>query len=154
MRTNRARYALAALALAASPAAALDLTGTWLGKYACTEYQGETTKFTVTDDEMRITQTGDTFAVDSQNAFSGVSIPDLRRPDTRGEAKLANCLTDNLVSTGGDEIARLKASIDREKGKGKLTGVSIYTFEGGWGTCKWSYKLTSPENPNAAGCAP
>lgn len=152
MGTKSIRYALAALALAASPAAALDLTGTWVGKFTCTEYDGETSKFTVTDDEMRITQTGDSFAVDSLNEFSGASIPDARSPDRKGEAKMAKCSTDNLASNGGDEIARLKVSIDREKGKGKLKGVSVYTFQGGVGSCKWSYKLTNPENPNVPGC--
>jgi len=144
---------LAFVGLAGSPAGALDLTSTWLGKYTCTEYNGTLSKFTVKDDEMRITQTGDVFAVDSENQFSGVSLPDDKKPDTKGEAKLANCDTDNVVSNGGDEIARLSAKVDREKGKGKLKGSSIYTFPGGVGTCKWSYKLTDPANPNAVGCA-
>jgi hypothetical protein len=144
---------LALVGLAGSPAGALDLTGTWLGKYSCTEYDGTLSKFAVKDDEMRITQTGDVFAVDSQNQFSGVSLPDAKKPETKGEAKLANCTTDNVMSNGGDELARLSAKVDREKGKGKLRGSSIYTFPGGVGTCKWSYKLTDPANPNAVGCA-
>lgn len=150
------RCALALAAASASaptlPAAALDLTGTWTGKYTCTEYDGERVRFTVRDDVMAISQTDFVFAVDSVNQFSGVAIPDARSPDVRGEAKLANCSTDDLVANGGDELARLKAKVDREKGKGKLKGISIYTGPGLVGSCKWSYKLTDPANPGASGC--
>jgi hypothetical protein len=152
-KRKRALRVLVVVGLAGSPAGALDLTGTWLGKYTCTQYDGTLSKVTVKDDEMRITQTGDVFAVDSQNQFAGVSLPDDKTPDTKGEAKLANCNTDNVVSNGGDELVRLSAKVNREKGKGKLKGSSIYTFPGGVGTCKWSYKLTDPANPNAVGCA-
>lgn len=138
--------------IAAPPAGALDLTGTWVGKYSCTEYDGTRSKFKVKDDEMRISQQGDAFAVDSENAFRGIAIPSARKPDTRGEAKLVRCSTDNVVSNGADELARFTAKIDRGKGKGKLKGTSLYTFPGGVGTCKLRYQLTSTEDPSAAGC--
>jgi len=147
---------LALLALhalgAAAPAAALDITGTWLGKYTCTEYDGTVTKFTVKGDVMAITQTGDVFAVDSLSQFSGVSIADAKKPLSKGEVKISNCNTDASISNGGDEIARLKAKVDRTKGKGKLKGSSIYTGPGWFGVCKWSYKLTSTTDPGATGC--
>lgn len=144
--------ALALAAAVALPAAGLDLTGTWTGKYTCTEYDGALTRFTVRDDVMAISQNGFAFQVDSQNQFSGVAIPDAKRPDTKGEAKLANCNTDHLVANGGDELARVKVKLDRAKGKGKLKGVSVYTAPGIVGSCRWSYKLTDPANPNASGC--
>ena len=148
-------FALAALAASAAPlsAAALDLTGTWTGKYTCTEYDGTQRRFTVKDDVIAISQAGFEFAVDSTSALSGVAIPDARSPDTRGEAKLASCSSDALVSNGGDALARLKAKVDRAKGKGKLKGVSIYIGPGLVGSCKWSYKLTDPADPGAAGCS-
>lgn len=147
-----AALALALASLTASPAAALDLTGTWQGKYTCTEYDGTRSKFTVKDDVLLISQVADVLAVDSENPFTGVPIADEDFPETRGEAKLARCTTDNVVSNGGDEVARLQVKIDRVKGKGKLKAVSIYTFPGGVGSCSWSYKLVDPADPGAAGC--
>lgn len=146
--------AFAALAASGAPlsAVALDLTGTWTGKYTCTEYDGTLSRFTVRDDVMAISQSGFELAVDSTNSFSGVAIPDARAPEGRGEAKLASCSTDSLVSNGGDALARLKAKVDRAKGKGKLKGVSLYAGPGRVGSCRWSYKLTDPANPGAGGC--
>jgi hypothetical protein len=146
--------ALAALAASGAPlaAGALDLTGTWTGKYTCTEYDGTLSRFTVRDDVLAISQSGFELAVDSTSAFSGVAIADARAPEGRGEAKLAACSTDAAVSNGGDALARLKVKLDREKGRGKLKGVSLYAGPGLVGSCRWSYKLTDPANPGAAGC--
>lgn len=147
-------FALALVFAAAAPATALDLTGTWVGKFTCKVYDGTLATFKVTDDTMAIPQVGDTFAVDSANQFSGVAVPDSRSPDKKGEAKMANCTTDNDPTNGGDEIARLKAKVDRAKGKGKLKGVSVFTDPGAFGACKWSYKLVDPSDPGATGCTP
>lgn len=143
---------LALAVIGAARASALDLTGTWVGKYTCTEYDGSRSKLTVKDDELRITQQGDALAVDSENAFRGVAIAHAGKPETRGEIKLVRCGTDNVVSNGGDELGRFTVKIDREKGKGKLKGTALYTFPGGVGTCKLRYKLASTENPGATGC--
>lgn len=139
-------------ALFASPAAGLDLTGTWTGKFTCTEWDGSQSRFTEKDDVMAITQTGDLIAVDSLNQFSGAVLSDLRKPLAKGVVKMANCNTDNDPANGADELAVLKAKVNRDKGTGKLKGASVYTGVGSFGTCKWSYKLTDPADPGATGC--
>lgn len=147
------RTALLFVLAFATPAGALDLTGTWLGRFKCTSYDGSKDSFTVTGDTLTITQTGDLLAVDDN--FSGFAIADAGKPLQRGEAMLGHCGTSNDPSVGPSEIARLKAKVDRDKGKGKLKGRSVYTDGGNQiGSCRWSYKLMDTADPDAPGCAP
>jgi len=143
------------LALGASPAAALDLTGTWEGTFKCSVFDGFKDKFKEPGEILRITQVGDDLNIEWLGTAdqSGVAIADLKSPDTKGAAALSDCETHADLATGYSEIAVLKAKVNRSKGKGKLKGTSIWSEEGAViGDCKWKFKLVDPSDPGVLGC--
>jgi len=141
-----------------SPASvyALDLTGTWVGQWKCTAFDGEKFKpVSGPGDILTISQTGSSVVIGgSGSPWSGVVIADSKKPESKGELAGSRCTTDSIGENGGDEIARIKAKVNRAKGTGKLKGVSIYIEGNGTaaGTCKWSYKLADPADPGASAC--
>ena len=147
-------------ALAAGPAAALDLTGTWVGKFTCSEFDGAAQRFAETGEALRITQTGNDVNVEwvgvsaaGVATFTGTAIPDAKAPDTKGEAALLDCGSSADVLANYSEIVRLAAKVNREKGKGSLKGLTIYSPVGlVAGSCKASFKLVDPADPGVGGC--
>jgi hypothetical protein len=160
----RAVLVAAALAVAAAPATAFDLTGTYAGKYVCKGFFGAKFSFTSQPD-LAITQSGDAIGVMwsfGGYLYSGVAIADNKKPDNKGEAALVLCGTnDALVDGNYNELGRFKvatkASTNPSKpAKGKLTGVSIYTEANSNEvyTCKWSFKRVDDANPGILTACP
>jgi hypothetical protein len=152
-----------AFGLAAHPAAALDLTGTWEGKFTCSAWdEGALFRFPQPGQILRISQTGSEVRVEWGDPnvltpvlipISGVAIPDAKSPDTKGEVALADCETSADLVTHYGELARYTVRVNREKGKGSLKGLTIYarpTSE--VGSCKASFKLVDPADPGVGGC--
>ena len=155
------RFAFACLLTSALgpalPAAAADFTGTWAGKFKCTDFDGTPDKFTDSEQTLQITQTGTTINVQFVGVvlFTGLAFDDTKSPADKGQIGISSCDTHPDVSIGDAEIAVLTGSADAAKGKGSLKGSSIYTFVGdttGEGSCKWSFKRISIDNPNIGGC--
>jgi hypothetical protein len=152
-----------AFGLAAHPAAALDVTGTWEGKFTCAESaEGELFRFPEPGQIFRISQTGNDVRVEWGDPnvaepelipISGVAIPDAKSPDTKGELALADCETSaDLVANYG-ELARYTVRVNREKAKGSLKGLTIFARPGAFvGSCKASFKLVDPADPGVSGC--
>jgi hypothetical protein len=144
------------LALAAQPAVALDLTGTWEGKFKCSVFDGATEKFTQPGEILRITQQGDDLNVEWAGVadLTGLAIADVKSPDTKGAAALADCETSADLENGPySEIAVLSAKINRAKAKGSLKGTSIWSPDAdAVGDCKWKFKLVDASDPGALGC--
>lgn len=140
------------------PAVALDLTGTWTGRFVCSEFDGAKGKFPE-DATLLISQNGNDLNilwVDVGN-YSGVAIPDQRKPDAKGEAKMVECDTDADMFDGYDELARLRAKVNRNRGSGSLKGESFYAPNAPVaglvaGSCKWSFKRTDTADPAAGAC--
>jgi hypothetical protein len=164
--------------LAVSPSVrALDLTGTWTGKLTCTAFSGnnpnaltgEKFSYTLKNQALQISQAGRNLSLrwidlNQQSPtlnFTGIVIDRTSKPDTQGRAAIADCDTDpNLASPSAfSEITSLDAKVNRGKGKGTLTGTSVYSYPTTLnapkevGQCKWSFKLSNTTNPNVApGC--
>lgn len=141
--------------LLAAPAAALDLTGTWVGKFSCSVFDGEPDRFPEPAETLRISQQGSELRVEWVDAarLSGVALADAGRPDTKGEVALADCTTGPDLFTQYAELVRLSARVNREKGSGSLRGFSIYAPSGVVaGSCSWSFRLSDPTDPAVAGC--
>lgn len=141
--------------LAAAPAYALNLTGTWVGGFQCSAYDGAPSTFPESEEILRITQAGDAVNVEwvGVSTLTGVAISDAKSPETNGEVALADCATGPNLLTSYAELVRLEARVDREKGTGKLVGVSIsgpsgLVIEG----CRWSFKLSDLPDPEVGGC--
>lgn len=154
------------LALLAAPSGAIDLTGTWSGSFKCTEYDGdaddgEPEKFKQTFQTLRITQTGNDLAVEwvDEGGFlianvRGVAISDVKKPDAKARAVLADCETGADLVALYSELTELQATVDRDKGKGTLKGAGVYSpGDLAMGACKWKFKLESTADPAVpAGC--
>ena len=147
---------LATLAGPSLPAFAFDLTGTWVGKWSCKGFDGQ--KFTTSNktSTMRVTQTGNTMAVDIDNGefrYNGAAINDAVKPE-KGEAVFAACPNDSVPLAGG-EAETVRASVKTKVGATKASFKALSIFEsdfGEVGTCKYSYKRTDVANPNTTGC--
>jgi len=144
-------------ALGAGPAAALDLTGTWEGKFTCSQFDGAPARFSEPDETLRITQAGNDVNVDWVGiaTWTGVVIADVKTPDAKGEVALLDCASTADLFGNYSEIVRLAAKVNREKGKGSLKGLTIYSPPGlVAGSCKASFKLVDPAAPDPAvgGC--
>ncbi|MGJ0486376.1 MAG: hypothetical protein ACR65R_17850 [Methylomicrobium sp.] len=145
-----------------SPSAgAVNLTGTWAGKFTCTGFDGEKFTFVQNNQSLKISQTnGNKVFVQwfdqgvLASNFSGFVTNRISRPDTKGHAAIADCVTKSDITTGFSEIADLNVSTIPSKGKGSLTGASIYTDKGVEVTqCKWTFKLVDTATPAIpAGC--
>lgn len=146
---------LACLFSLSAPALAVDLTGVWEGGFKCREYDGTKYKFAQTDETLLITQTGNALAIEWLGAadIQGVVVNDFKKPGTKGVASVIDCDTNTDLTSGYAEMGNLTATVDREKGKGKLKGVGVYTSDGDYiGECKWKFTLVSLEDPAASGC--
>lgn len=161
--------AVAAAVSAAAPAAAqvFNMTGHWVGKFACKGVDN-TGKFSETDNPstLDITQTGSLIAVslDSNDfTYNGSLIPDLKKPDLQGEVVLIGCNT-NLTFVAGDhssEIMRAKVKTKATSEKASFSGLSLFeindsTFGESIETCKLSYKRVdaTPPAPAIPPCGP
>ena len=143
-------------ALTPMPGSALDLTGTWEGKWKCKIFAaGVKEKLAEKDSLMRITQTGNTLAIhlDAVDRYAGVAVEDAVKPE-KGEAGMVTCTTNNdLAEFGGwDEMIHFKAKA-KMNGKGVLKGRSVWSDPGPHiATCSYKYKRTSTADPQIPGC--
>ena len=149
--------ALAAACLA-QPAGAFDLTGTWEGKQTCKGSDGAKFSF-VFPTTLRITQTDTTFAMEvvsdsGSDFYNGIGIDSTAKPQN-GEAYFVHCGTTSVPATGKEAFDETGRGIvkTKETGTGSFKGTSIfYNGEPEVASCKWSYKLTDPADPQAVGC--
>jgi hypothetical protein len=172
MRT-RSRMFLAVtffLATGAPAAHAFDLTGHWTGKWSCKGVANDG-KFTVSSSispsTLDITQVGGTFAavVDVSVSpadggdfpFNVFAIPDLKKPDEKGEVVLLACPNGNTVpASGSAETMRGQVKTKANTAKASFKATSIFTdiFNGApeVGTCKYSYKRIDTTDPGLTNC--
>jgi hypothetical protein len=136
---------------------AVDLTGTWTGKWKCQGFDGG--KFTSTNNAstLLITQIGNVVSANMDGGeflYNGGAIPETANPDTKGEVAFVQCGTDNLPFAGEEaEILRAKVKADPDNGSGKLKGISV--LESAFPdvlTCKYSYKRTATADPAVPAC--
>jgi hypothetical protein len=159
------KHALLAIAfaslVAASPAAAIDLSGTWEGSFTCKRFgvvEQETVTEKTKDSVLRILQAGEAFdaEIDGTATYRGKTIDAATDGARRGEAVLVSCDSDPLPLDGGvHEIVRFKAKVDAAKGTGTLTGESL-TEHGQLGimSCKLKFKRTSAAVAKFPTCGP
>lgn len=151
----RSLCSIALVALAVSPAHAVDLTGVWEGTITCQAFNGEYSKTKDADSTLHIFQEGGTFIaqLDGEVSFNGAVIDSTAKPTEQGEAAMNACSTDATpLGDGSDLIARLKAKVNPEKGTGTLTGEGVFATTGAVSTCKYKLKRTSTMPPKFAGC--
>jgi hypothetical protein len=151
----RSLFCIALTVTAVSPAHAVDLTGTWQGAVTCQAFNGAYSKTKNADSTLLIVQAGGTFSarLDDELSFNGAVIDSTAKPTEQGEAAMNACSTDaSPLADGDDEIARLKAKVNPEKGTGTLSGESIFGTTGMALTCKYKLKRTSTTPPKFAGC--
>lgn len=151
----RSAAVLGVAGLLAAPAAALDLTGTWVGKFTCSVFDGVSERFPEPAQTLQISQANGDVRVlwVGVSTLTGVAIADAGAPETKGEVALADCATARDLFTSYAELVRLGAKVDRERGKGSLKGLSIYAPSGlVAGSCKWSFELEDPADPLVQGC--
>jgi hypothetical protein len=156
---NKSLLAIAVAVLAsATSAGAIDLTGTWSGKYTCTQFDGAPSKVkSPPDSVMVIVQTGATLSAiideGSGGTYRGATIDATAKPDEQGEAVFNACGTDAFPLDGGTaELVRLKAKVNAENGTGTLSGVSYFETPTTLLTCKLKYKRTTTAPVKFAGC--
>src|SRR6478735_1628220 len=99
MKFTHAVVGLGLLTMCVEPprAGAVDLTGTWVGKIVCDSFDplGKS-KVELTDDIMRITQTGadlNILARESEFLYNGEVIDDPPNPANKGQAGFIECRT-------------------------------------------------------------
>ncbi len=153
-------FAAAALALAtaAGPALAFDLTGTWTGTIKCKEFvNGVKDKFELTP-TITISQSGNalgilaTFGPGDSDMYTALANPDAKKPD-KGEFAIIFCGTDNQVGNSPtfDEIGRMQVTTKTGKIAAKFRGESIFSDPADMGpeagTCKWSWKRVDTVDP-------
>lgn len=152
--------ALAAVG-SALPSRAFDLTGTWKGRWVCQGFDGSGFWSSENRSALRITQTGDTLTacIDETYAYNGGAIPDVKRPDTKGEVALVQKGTDTTPLVGPDsEILRARVKTSAHTGSARFRGVSVseYGPDPKHGsavlTCRYRYKRIDTANPNAGVC--
>jgi hypothetical protein len=143
---------LGASALAAPPARALDLTGTWNGTLTCDGYDGQKDTFKITE-RMLINQTGTTLAVylpDDDLTYAGGTIDDAVKAG-KGEAFFIECDTRPDISVFS-ELVRGQVTT-AANGTVTFKATSIFNDSGvAFGTCKWSLKRTNPATPTVPAC--
>jgi hypothetical protein len=153
-------FGLLASAALAPAAGAFDLTGTWTGKWSCQGFDGSSFKSSNKQSTIAITQTGaNTFAANvdgGQFFYNGGAIPDAGAPDTKGEAALLQCGTDNIpFATSEGEILRVRVKVNPASGAGSLKGLSVIETDFSEVlTCKYSYKRVDTADPNVLDCTP
>ncbi|WP_374089179.1 hypothetical protein [Methylomicrobium lacus] len=156
------------ITFASAPAGALDITGTWSGKFTCSNFDGLTYN-TVSDKKqtLYISQYGENVSVEwvdeanntTVTYFTGSVIAHQNKPSSKGQVALADCSTGPELNAYFSEIAKLSASVNLNTGTGTLTGTSIYSIPDSpeamktVGQCKWNFKRVNPQDPQVtAGC--
>ena len=147
----------AGITLAAGPAAAFDINGTWTGKISCKgifdgEPQTLTTTPTVYVDDTSVLQ----IAVDGLH-FSALAFFDPAKPD-KGELAVIRCDTTGIRSSDsfGGEFGRLKVSTKAGKTTGSISGTTFRAsvlLANSLYTCKWSLKRTTTDHPILSSCS-
>jgi hypothetical protein len=144
-------FALAAALCLAAPAAAFDLTGTWVGKQTCGAFDGTTTKFKIPDSQLQITQVGSdiVMSVDGMEFYNAVGIDDTANPD-RGHTYFAHCGTSSVPGSGGKDFDETGSATVKVKSNGDGTLKASSTFFNNTpevAVCRWSYRRTSTTDP-------
>jgi hypothetical protein len=143
------------------PSQAIDLTGTWEGKYTCKGFEGEKFSFTVVG-TLEITQTGAELALrvpfdGGADEYNGVAIDDARKPETAGAAYFVHCGTSEDPGTGlegFDETGFAKLKTNASGGGSFKATTNAFFSEPpiGAGNCKFSFKRTSTVDPVVPAC--
>ena len=143
--------------LAATSAAAFDLTGVWQGKISCSGIlEGHPRKVSKSPSTMFINESdGLRISVDGIG-YNGKEIPSLTKP-TRGEVALIRCGSSPTLSGGefSGEFGRMKVATKPDKGTGAFRGLSLRTdvvLASSVYTCRWSYKRVSTSAPTLESC--
>ncbi len=135
-----------------------NLTGLWTGQTRCKVYDGILIKDTLEfgpGNPVKILQTGNTLAVETQSgifgfAYHGEAVQDTRTPE-RGRAIMMECRSSPALD-GYSEVVRLQGTVGPDRGR--LRGHSIVrTLFGEVGRCTWLLNRTSPENPVITNCS-
>jgi hypothetical protein len=136
----------------ATGAGALDLNGTWEGKWTCDGFNGSKVKPSLTGSVLLVN--GFNVDRDGGTLYQEVIIPDVNDPDRKGEALMVLCTTEpNPTNSLPGEMIRFKAKVDPVKGTGTLRGTS--TYDDGMSTvftCKYTYKRVDPTPPGVSLC--
>lgn len=148
---------LLAISLTASPLHALDLTGTWDGKWSCAGFDGA--KFSTKGETsvLAITDLGGNVArasIDDFYFYNVGIIPDGEKPEESGEGALVECGTDALPLQGSEaELMRAKVKLKLGTDKAAFSGTSIFEDElGSVGTCTYTYKRRDRVDPVVPPC--
>ena len=158
------RSALPLLLALATPlsAQAIDLTGTWEGKYTCKGSDGSNFSYSVPG-PLEISQNGAEiraqFPFDKgADVYAGVSIDDDRKPLDKGVAYFVHCGMSDVPGSGVndfDETAFARATT-KSNGGGKLKATTTF-FIGSpppeVSSCKWSYKRVDTVDPLVPACS-
>ncbi|MEY4720206.1 MAG: hypothetical protein RL563_2824 [Pseudomonadota bacterium] len=147
--------------LLSTPLLAVDLTGTWQGNFTCSGFNGRKFNYVEKNHTLQISQSDSALAakwLEEKTDFSGFVIEDEKTPQTKGQVALANCKS-KADLTVDSELANLNVVINRPRGIGQLTGISIYTLpsvgQGNVvGQCKWNFKLVDTEDPQLSSVCP
>lgn len=89
--------------------------------------------------------------------MAGYVIDDPKKPDLKGRVVLVDCKTgSSTIATKYAEIANVSAIVNRPKKRGSLAGTSIYSIPDEppreIGQCKWTFRLSSIEDPGITAC--
>ncbi|EIC30890.1 MULTISPECIES: hypothetical protein [Methylomicrobium] len=159
-------------------AGAVNLTGTWTGRFRCSGFDGINFSFVQPNrsqppQSLRISQPPDGSRLSVQwldgeelaATFTGFTIDSITRPTTRGHAAIADCATKADITSGVSEITDLNAVVNPNRGTGSLTGLSIYTDQTDDPNnpndrpevtrCRWIFRLADTADPGIpASCPP
>lgn len=148
--------------LAATSAAAFDVTGTWAGKASCKGLADGNKLAQKVEVTVRMSQSGRDVNMEFEGIsllarVSGIAIPSVKKPDT-GELGFVGCGTHAEPIFG--VTARGKVTTKPSKGKGAIKFVTIVTgkdlnFFGvvdSAFTCTGSVKRTSTTDPVVGDC--
>ncbi|MBL1262225.1 hypothetical protein [Candidatus Methylomicrobium oryzae] len=151
-------------------AGAVNLTGTWTGKFRCSGFDGANFSFVQPNRDqpsqsLKISQPQNGNRLSAQwfdgealaSTFTGFVIDSITKPATRGHAAIADCGTKADITSGVSEIADLNATVNPNRGTGSLTGVSIYTDQTNDPNapedrpevtrCQWIFRLADTADP-------
>lgn len=171
------RFAILSLIIMfVSPSAgAVNLTGTWTGKFACTGFDGANFSFVQPSrgqqaQSLKISQPqgGNSLSVQwfdgpvCASIFTGFVIDNRNNPETKGHAAIGRAGTKADITSGVSEIVDLNATMNPSKGRGSLTGKSIYAdpdpIDPNLGPevtqCKWTFKLVDTTDPGILASCP
>jgi len=165
--TSAVTALVCSLVLGASAAGAqtFNLTGHWTGKWSCKGVANDG-KFTAANkaSTLDVTQTVGTFAatVDAADPngnfkFNAFAVPDVKKPDQKGEVILLGCaLGPTVPPSDVAELIRVQVKTKPDSTTASFKGTSLFTsiFNGApqVGTCKYSYKRMDTDDPGLSAC--